>query len=288
MSETHLVKGEKYKLTSFVEHHNSYSSNEDKKPRGGISCFIKSELIPFISEIRKDVTGHIRLKFTNGSVVFSSYIAPLDSPYADPMDFTNVANTFYSSDEGSIIFGGGDLNGRVGDVPQTITPFGGLYRKNCDHVLNEHGREIIRICESFSCYVINNLNIHGKQFEGDFTFRKGNRTSQNDIILANKTALTSIISFKIHKDGWNPSDHYPISVKCCMTFTKSSTGLSASKDILTERVKTAVDKPKKICKSDVDWKVYTELVKNDFKHYKNTVFSEYQVIKISGHSVCGN
>ena len=106
LSETHLVKGEKYKLKSFVEHHNSYSSHEDKKSRGGISCFIKNELLPFISEIDKESTGHIRLKFTNGSIVFSSYIAPVDSPYADPTEFASVANSFVPSDESALIFGG--------------------------------------------------------------------------------------------------------------------------------------------------------------------------------------
>ena len=224
----HLLKCERYKLPSFVDYHNSYSTHIDRKARGGVSCFIKSLLLPFVSEINKDSSGHIRLHFTNGNIVFCSYIAPVDSPYCDPVDFCNVANAFVPTNSKCTIFGGGDLNGRVGDVPQTAPPPNGMYRSNCDTVVNEHGKEIMNICESFSCYVINNLNIRRKHFDGEFTFRKGNRKSQNDIILANRAAISTINEFTIHKEGWNPSDHAPVSVQCRMTFTKQSMGVTDS------------------------------------------------------------
>ena len=128
-TETHLLKGERYKLSKFLEYHNSYSTHSDMQPRGGVSCFVKAMWLPYISEIKKDIPDHILIYFTNGSVIFSSYIAPDSSPYYDPTDFSNIANVFTPADDKRIVFGGGDLNARVGDLPSSMSPYGGSYRK---------------------------------------------------------------------------------------------------------------------------------------------------------------
>ena len=99
---------------------------------------------------------------------------------------------------------------------------------NCDQVVNDHGKEIASICCSSSCYIVSNLAIGEKQFGGDFTFVKDSRKSQNDIILADVPALSAIKKFTIHKIGWNPSDHAPISTECKMVFSIKSLGVSAS------------------------------------------------------------
>ena len=131
----------------------------------------------------------------------------------------------------------------------------------------------MNICKSFECYLVNNLNIGGKVFDGNFTFHKGSRMAQNDVILANQAALTVIKHFTIHREGWNPSDHYPISTECSLTFTKQSTGLSAAKDILTERVDTSLARAKKVKPSHVDWDKYSRLVESDLPSYRHTIDS---------------
>ena len=54
----------------------------------------------------------------NRTIVFSSYIASIDSPYHDPLDFSSVANAFVPNSNEIIVIRGGNLNGRLGDLPQ--------------------------------------------------------------------------------------------------------------------------------------------------------------------------
>ena len=271
LSETHLVKDEKYKLNSYTEYHNPFSTHTDRKARGGVSCFIRNDLVTFVEEIDTSLSDHILVRFTNGNIVFGSYIAPIDSPYCDPSNFSHIANAFVPTDNGKVVFGGGDMNGRVGDLPQQNAPLPGFYRPNCDVTVNDHGNEIMNICKTFGCFVVNNLNSGAKVYDGNFTFQKGMRKAQNDLLLANRAALSAITEFSIYRVGWNPSDHYPISAKCSMTFTKMSVGLSASKDLLTERVITARTRGRKVRANEVDWENYMRFVENDYEEYKDDV-----------------
>ena len=70
----------------------------------------------------------------------------------------------------------------------------------------------------FSCLVVNDLEVGNRVFDGGFTFYKHERKSQSNILLANKKGITSILEFKIHRIGWNPSDHLPIAptVELCL------------------------------------------------------------------------
>ena len=265
------MKGEKYKLTNFTDYHNSFSTHADRKARGGVSCFLKNELVPLVTEVNRDSPDHILVRFSNGNIVFSSYIAPIDSPFCDPTDFTYVANAFVPTDNKCLVFGGGDLNSRIGDLPQERPPPNFMYDTNCDDFINEHGKEVMLICNSFSCFVLNNLHSPSKHFPGDFTFQKSNRKAQNDLLLANLPALSTLKNFVVHKEGWNPSDHSPVSVECQMVFTSASTGLNASKDILTEGASTASPRPKKIQKLDVDWDAFKSLTESDFESYSTAI-----------------
>ena len=58
----------------------------------------------------------------------------------------------------------------------------------------------IQTCKSFKVYVVNNLTNGDVEYDGDFTFHKGDRKSQNDILLANRNGLISIDSFEIRND----------------------------------------------------------------------------------------
>ena len=150
------------------------------KPRGGVSCFVVPGYLRHIKYIDTKIPDNIIVTFKNGDVVFASYIAPCDSPYSNITDFSNVANVFTSMNENCVVLGGGDMNGRVADI-KTKLPAGMVYRPNVDSVMNDHGKEIIKICKSFKCFIVNNLNFNGKIFDGEFTFYKGGRKSQNDI-----------------------------------------------------------------------------------------------------------
>ena len=210
------------------------------------------------------------MTFKNGDVVFATYIAPCDSPYFNITDFSNVANVFTSMNENCVVLGGGDMNGRVADI-KTKLPAGMVYRPNVDSVMNDHGKEIIKICKSFKCFIVNNLNFNGKIFDGDFTFYKGGRKSQNDILLSNMTALQSIKNFNIHKNLWNPSDHCPISVCFEMNVTRNEYGVLASEDLTSDLTQYGPRKSKKITSAQVNWENYYRLIESDLDSYRNDI-----------------
>ena len=56
------------------------------------------------------------------------------------------------------------------------------------------------------------MDIGSKRMDGNFTFMKGDRKSQNDLILSNRSGLSVVKSLEIHNTIWNPSDHDPVSV----------------------------------------------------------------------------
>ena len=89
---------------------------------------------------------------------------------------------------------------------------------------------MIKICKAFNFFFVNNLI----EFDGDFTFRKGDRKSQNDILITNSNGLSKIESFNIHNTiNWNPSDHSPISVNVVISIIHKNFSSIASGDILT-------------------------------------------------------
>ena len=268
VSETHLTKNQLFDLNDFAAYHNPYSTVDDAKPRGGVSCFVLPDYLRYIKCVDISSPDHIVVRFKNGDTVFSSYIAPTDSPYFDVTDFSNIANAFSPVDKSRVVFGGGDMNGRVGTMKSSE---GLVYRQNVDNVLNDHGKEILKICKAFKCFIINNLNFNEKIFDGDFTFQKGGRKSQNDIILSNRTALQAIQNFKIHKEVWNPSDHCPVSVTFELKVLKDMFGIVASDDLICDLNEECYKKPKKISTKSVNWDSYYRLVESDQQSYAKKV-----------------
>ena len=147
VTETHLTKGQIFDLNDFVSRHISYSTVNDVKPRRGILCFIKPTFLKYIKNILVDIPGHIVINFKSGDVIFGCYIAPYDSAYYDITDFSDVANMFVPVSD-RIVVGGGDMNGRVGDVSYRLPSKSMKYVPNVDQVVNNHGNEIIKICKS--------------------------------------------------------------------------------------------------------------------------------------------
>ena len=156
--------------------------------------------------------------------------------------FIYIANSFTPINRDSIIIGGGDLNARDGDVTLKFPYTNCHYRKNVDVTVNEYGKMLIDLCKSFKCFIINNLNIGTKILDGGFTFLKGDRQSQNDLLLTNAKGLVSVKAFQIHRSTWNPSDHTPISVDIELTIDNDSIGVNASHDILYDHNSSNVRK----------------------------------------------
>ena len=282
ISETHLTKGQQYKLDDFKDYHNSYSEHDAKKPRGGISCFIKHEFVQYVEEVQRDDEDSVVVVWRGGNRTFGSYIPPDNSPYFDPTQFCHLANNFTPIDSEYVVVGGGDINARIGNKRLNLPCTGSSYNHNIDEVINSHGREIRKLCRAYNCYVINNLVFGSQQFQSNYTFHRGESKSQNDIILANKCGLNSVKNFLLHEIGWNPSDHTPVSLECDLSIDVDSVGKLASLDILTDHSLKEFSKPKKIDPKMVDWDVYKEVVNNDFKFY------EQKIENLSEHSSLHN
>ena len=121
-----------------------------------------------------DIPENMVINFKNGDAVFGSYIPPSDSRYFNVTDFSNIANMFVPASLDRIVFGGGDLNGRVGNIKYSIPEYMD-YLPNVDTVVNDHGKEIIKICRTFKTFVLNNLKINEKRIESCFTYQKAKK-----------------------------------------------------------------------------------------------------------------
>ena len=124
---------------------------------------------------------------------------------------------------------------------------------------------------TYNCFVVNNLNLGPVVCDGNFTFEKGGRKSQNDLVIANQYSLSVIRGFKIHELGWNPSDHSPISINIDLDVTDRNIAVSASQDILYQQNSNKIRKPKKIPSEGIDWHKYKTLVENDYKNYDTAI-----------------
>ncbi len=274
ITETHLTEGTRFSLPDFKEFHNPLSDHNDPHPHGGISCFIKKSNLHLIKKVDKNTSEMIVVEITGGHKIFSNYIVPITSPYADESNFSKVANVFLPKDSDRIVFGGGDLNSRVGDISQKL-PINCSYRPNVDTTVNEYGKLIHAICQSFSCFVLNNMDIGEKHLEGKFTFNKGGRKSQNDIIVSNASGIRSVTRLSIHEVGWNPSDHTPVSVECRLDVTDHNLAAATSFDILSQPHCNTLSKAKKIQHEKVNWDTYKVLTEYDYRTYDN------EIIKLS-------
>ena len=211
VSETHLKTEQKFSVPPMITINNPYRGY-CKRPRGGISCLIQPHVKKFITDIDKSQNDMFIITLLGGHKISSNYIPPVDSPYFKDDMFSTVANHFEPESDDIVVLGGGDINSRVADLPIPLR--GGTYRKNPDSESNSHGKFLAEICNSFKCYPLNNLTYKGKQFDGKFTYYKDKKKSQNDVVLGNRVALENIESFTIHEISYNPSDHFPVTVKC--------------------------------------------------------------------------
>ena len=206
------------------------------------------------------------MTFEGGDTIFSSYIPPLDSHFFSHSDFARVCNVMRTVDNSNVLVGGGDLNARIGDVTKEIPLRNYNYRPNPDYTVNSHGTEPMKRCESFNCYIVNNLSKGSLIFDGKLTFQKGDRAAQNDIILANRQGLRNLTEFIIFDDlNWNPSDHTPVTAKVTITISRNNIRKLASMDLFTTSGEPRHIRRKLIIVENVNWDTYNAIVSNDFQ-----------------------
>ena len=268
LSETHFTKGQKFKVDGYVSFHNAFSKPTDRKPRGGISCFIRNKLMPLVLKVCLEYESHIVVMFKGGHRVFGSYIPPEDSLYYSDKYFTYLSSFFAPKNSNCTFIGGGDYNSRVGEITHVPHLSGSSYRNNPDTVTNSHGKMIKNVCRSCNVYIVNNLTLANKVFDGNFTFFKGDRRSQNDLCISNITGLCDIESFRIHEVDFNFSDHCPISISFSLTTKDNSLPKLVSEDLLSQSGERVQKRQKQLQRDDVNW--------NAFKNSANINLLQFQ------------
>ena len=287
VTETHLKPEQKFEVPPFVTLNNPYTG-ESKKPRGGISCLIRSNCLQFITCVDKSTNDMICLTLIGGHNISSSYIPPADSIYYKDEMFTTVANQFLLEDNNEkIVIGGGDINCRIGNLFQKLKR-NYVYRDNPDTETNSHGTFLADICNSLKCFPLNNLTYKNKVFDGKFTYYKGDKKSQNDIILGNNKALDNIEQFTIHELSYNPSDHFPVVVACKFFPGINDYMPGAAADLLTDAALPPLKPTMKINPVHVDWNRYSQLAAIEVDILKDDVSAVESAPSQGGLNKCIN
>ena len=104
--------------------------------------------------------------------------------------------------------------------------------------------------------LLNNLTYNSKHFDGKFTYYKGIKKSQNDIVLGNRKALDNIEKFVIHEISFNPSDHFPVIVTCKFPLRVEDFMFKAAAGLLTNAGELNLKRAKKILSLNVVWDSY--------------------------------
>ena len=182
-----------------------------KSPRGGVAVFKnnKSELL--IDVLCDSLQDSIIFEIRNSTIVFiACYIPPSNSKYYNEIYYNNLfmaCDSFLSKKDIFII---GDLNSRVGN---SFPRKNFTYVPNPDPHINQNGRKLIRLLNDFTpLLLVNGLSINNLNLDSNFTFFRGQVSSQNDFAVTNNIHL--IKSFKV-LDKLPLSDHCPcmLSVK---------------------------------------------------------------------------
>ena len=148
------------------------------------------------------------------------------------------------------------MNSRVGERVQMPPGVNGIYRANPDTFTNSHGKILKSICKNSNCVLLNNLEYNTKIFDGDYTFEKAGKKSQNDFCITNVAGLRTVERFSIHNLEFNFSDHRPISVTCNIPILTGANSSLVAKDLLSNACDKSVTKQKKIDSACMDWKAY--------------------------------
>ena len=152
------------------------------------------------------------------------YMYPYDSYNYTDSDFGLLSSEIeYWLSNGLILFIGGDLNGRIGDINSlSLNSLKWHYTNNIDTHLHQHGKMLRNICELHQILPINHCRYYDQQFDGYFTYFKANKKSQIDFVLTNNEGRRLIADFNIVRSGWHTSDHLPLVLKLSIPLCMNS------------------------------------------------------------------
>ena len=88
LTETHLIKGQNFRLKNFNCVNHPFSE-AGEKPRGGMCCLIKERCMQHVIDVNKDIPDFMYIKLRGGHTIFSSYIPPAESIYYKDEQFMN-------------------------------------------------------------------------------------------------------------------------------------------------------------------------------------------------------
>ena len=210
LCETHCSKGMKIMVDGYKAYDNPCQVSKIEKPRGGAILYVKKNISKHIVDANVKVNDTIVLHMNNHTVLCGIYIPPRDSPYfSNQFEFLDsIMENCNNFDECLIVFG--DLNCRIGENTKLLE-FN--YGKNPDKTVNANGQKLLSIIREKNFVILNHLQDCGNNFNGDYTFSRGDVKSQIDWILINKSNLHIISDFNVIQRYPEISDHKPVSCK---------------------------------------------------------------------------
>lgn len=101
----------------------------------------------------------------------------------------------------------GDLNGRIGSL-EPYLKYKGCRRQSKDREINQEGKKIIELCDSFGLAILNGSTVSDN--EGNFTFIGHQGFSINDYCLAGLNWCEIVQDMEVKVADF--SDHLPLSI----------------------------------------------------------------------------
>ena len=183
---------------------------------GGNVVYIRNDLYEHLLTLRfSKVSISFNFTFAPNVVFMGIYIYPIDSVNYNDGDFALLSKEIeFWLERGFTPFIAGDFNSRIGDISSfSRNCLRWRYRKNIDSILNQHGKALLNICDIHQIQPINDCKYYNTQFDGSYTYCKGDKRSQIDFVLTNCKGRQLISEFKIVQTGWHTSDHLPLQLK---------------------------------------------------------------------------
>ena len=192
---------------------------------GGIVVYIKNNIYDHMQRIRfSRCCVSFNFTFAPKIVFIGVYVYPYDSLNFTESDFaTLVCEIKFWISGGFVPFIGGDFNARVGDLNVfSSRSIKWRYEPNVDKYLNQHGKELIDICELLKMLPINHSKYYDTIFAGNFTYFKAEKKSQIDFLITNDNGRRLLTHFEIPSTGWHISDHLPLHANILIKTTISA------------------------------------------------------------------
>ncbi len=207
VSETHLEKDEQICIDGYkyFEHNRKFKHIRALKIYGGIGIFVTYNLCDVykIHIIDKSLEGILGLKFTDkvsgyNFIIYACYLAPDNSPYGKNSTefFGHLTAQLYLNNDADQIYLCGDLNGRVGNLEDTVPGIDHLpQREVIDQTVQGHGETLIGFINDCRLCI---LNGRFKPEENNFTCISTKGKSVVDYILIPHDVFDKVGNFKVY------------------------------------------------------------------------------------------